>query len=214
MRLIDWSTQVYNRQVVIVKCHLSDYNRRNNILQAYGEPVARNITLIAHSMGNWVLMSGLALTRYYQDAEDRRAVKQVLSIAADINIEDLRRGLKSGLWHTNTISRVTLYFSESDRALYGSTLINWSATRVGADLRLEGFSGPSTGDRFDRIDCSSTGRAAGQLGHSYHVSSHPVRQDIGEVCKGTLARLRIERTIGYHPMVQPGLYRLLDCFAD
>ncbi|GAQ92148.1 hypothetical protein KFL_009320040, partial [Klebsormidium nitens] len=173
-----------------------------------GEPLVREIYLFAHSMGNQLLMNGLALTRDFP-IEDREALRQVVCLASDIDVEALRRGLKSGLWHINPTSRVTLYFSANDWALRGSTWINWSEVRVGADPRLEGFLPPAQQDRFDRVDCASVGNLI-DVGHSYHVSSHPVRMDLREVFQGTSAShpQRLGRTVKSADTPQPGLFQI------
>jgi esterase/lipase superfamily enzyme len=122
---------------------------------------AEHIHLIAHSMGNRVLIG--ALQRCLQartGADHPRAFGQIVFAAPDVDRDYFIAATES---MTGMADRLTLYASDSDRALQASQIMH-SAPRAGfagaTIVRLAGV---------DTIDMS--GVPADLLGHSYFASN-------------------------------------------
>jgi esterase/lipase superfamily enzyme len=122
---------------------------------------AEHIHLIAHSMGNRVLIG--ALQRCLQaraSADHARAFGQIVFAAPDVDRDYFIAATES---MTGMADRLTLYASDSDHALQASQVVH-SAPRAGfagdTIIRLAGI---------DTIDMS--GVPADLLGHSYFASN-------------------------------------------
>jgi len=125
------------------------------------------VHLLAHSMGNRVLLHGLA-----GDAWPNRKLGQVLFVAADVYVDmfsqQFPRIKDSGANYTS-------YASEKDRALLFSSLLH-KAERIGV---IHGA--PFVTDGLETIDATAvdTSLLGLGLGHSYFSDKRSLLTDIG-----------------------------------
>jgi esterase/lipase superfamily enzyme len=133
------------------------------------ESGAKNVSLIAHSMGN------LPLLRVLREIEPQlpKGVKldQIIMAAPDVD-----RNLFEQLTHKITrVGRgVTLYASRNDRAMSAARLVAGGIPRAG-DVPAEG---PIVLDGIDTIDVSSTSTDALMLNHSVYAERNALINDI------------------------------------
>lgn len=162
---------------------LAEADRIRRICQA-GDP-ARRMFLLAHSMGNWALQSGI--TQWVQGHEpDARIFDEAILAAADEQADSFTQvdGLRLG--HLRALARrISIYFSRNDLILGLSTAINLN--------RRLGFDGPDgradatlfPPNLFRLVDCtdvSDFGSAFDPLDtHQYYRLSPTVRDDIAAV---------------------------------
>lgn len=125
------------------------------------------VHLLAHSMGNRVLLHGLA-----GGAWPNRKLAQVLFVAADVYVDMFKQQFPrikdSGASYTS-------YASESDRALSVSSWLH-KAERIGAIREM-----PFVADGLETIDATAvdTSLLGLGLGHSYFSDKRSLLTDIG-----------------------------------
>lgn len=125
-----------------------------------------NVSIVAHSFGSRLLVGALAKNT------ERNRFRNIVMVAPDYSKErfDSKRGLIEGL-----ARRLTIYFAEDDIVLPISAAAN-------ADRKEKGTLGNQfigklfNSEKTDVIDSSGMGRTL--FGHSYHVTSPAVRDDI------------------------------------
>lgn len=147
-----------------------------DLLSDLGQGGAGPIYLIAHSMGNRVLVPTLAeLSREKAKVVD--SIARVIMAAPDVDADTFRLRWASDIL-TPWRSRTTLYASSTDIPLTASQQLN-GATRLGqagAELtRLDGL---------DTIDATNT--RTDFLGHSYFSDSSSVLSDIFHIIRNGL----------------------------
>ncbi len=125
------------------------------------------VHLLAHSMGNRVLLHGLA-----GDAWPNRKLAQVLFVAADVYVDLFRQQFPR---IRDAGANYTSYASQRDRALFFSALLH-RAERVGA---IDGT--PFTTDGLETIDATAvdTSVLGLGLGHGYFADQRSLLTDIG-----------------------------------
>jgi esterase/lipase superfamily enzyme len=137
------------------------------------ESGAKQIHLIAHSMGNRALTSALKELAARQSDGDRPAFDQVLLTAPDIDADVFKSEIAPAI--TRTAQRVTLYASSSDAALLLSKKLHGypRAGEAGGDLVIV--------PGMDTVDVTSVDTSL--LGHSYYGDSGSVLSDFVEVLR-------------------------------
>lgn len=125
------------------------------------------VHLLAHSMGNRVLLHGLA-----GDVWPNRKLGQVLFVAADVYVDMFRQQFPR---IKDSGANYTSYASEKDRALFFSSLLH-KAERIGV---INGM--PFVMDGLETIDATAvdTSLLGLGLGHSYFSDKRSLITDIG-----------------------------------
>lgn len=129
---------------------------------------ARDIYLVAHSMGNRILTRGVTTVVSDRFAEEMGLFRELIMIAPDIDADLFRHNLAPRLARTGI--HVTLYASSNDRALMASKAFN-GYPRAG-----DAGDGLVIVDGVETIDAS--GNSGGLLGHSYFAEDRAVMEDI------------------------------------
>lgn len=161
---VEWSKQ-------ILKEFISDFMAKNS---------AKNVYLIAHSMGNRPLTAAL-LSLFNEQPSLRARIKEVILAAPDIDAGIFKRDIAPGLVKAGR--PVTLYASSSDKALILSKIPN-SVPRAG-----DSGAGLVVVDGIETIDASNVDTSF--LGHSYFADTREVMMDIqGMFDQGLRARQR------------------------
>jgi esterase/lipase superfamily enzyme len=130
---------------------------------------ARQIHLIAHSMGNRALTSALRYLAY--EGDKRARFHQVVLTAPDIDAEVFKRDIAPAI--VKTAHHVTLYASSSDEALKLSKEVHGYPRAGDTDDELVVVPG------VDTIDVSAVDTSL--LGHSYYGNNDSVLADLFEL---------------------------------
>ncbi len=133
---------------------------------------AKNIYLIAHSMGNRALTRA-AIAFLTKNPDARMRLKEIILAAPDIDAEVFKRDIAPAL--ASSGSPVTLYASSTDVALIASKKFHGYARAGDSGKALLFASGIETVD--------ATGMDTGFLGHSYFADTRSVLGDIFELIK-------------------------------
>ena len=134
------------------------------------------VYVVAHSMGNRVLTRGLKAL-LDEDPGKRRAFKQIVLAAPDIDADVFRRDIAPGILGKGP--RVTLYASSNDRALAASRSLHGGYRRLG-----ESDKDIVVMRDLDTVDASSV--STDFLGHSYFGDSSTVMSDLVYVIQKSL----------------------------
>ena len=134
------------------------------------------VYVIAHSMGNRVLTRGLKAL-LDEDPGKRRAFKQIVLAAPDIDADVFRRDIAPGILGKGP--RVTLYASSNDMALAASRNLHGGYRRLG-----ESGNDIVVMRDLDTVDASSVSTEF--LGHSYFGDSSTVMSDLVYVIQKSL----------------------------
>ena len=124
----------------------------------------RQISVVAHSMGNRLLYAAMfALSQRIDPCAFR--FRAIFSIAADVPCDIFEEQKGGRLW-TRFAQQVYVYFAHFDFLLGGSRLIN------GSQVDRLGYAGPSVRlDNLTALDCSRINHQEDLLGgHSYQTS--------------------------------------------
>ena len=143
------------------------------------------IHIIAHSMGNRVVMKALA-TMPASDSAHSFRVRELALMAPDIDAAEFRR-LATAL--KSSADRVTLYASSGDAALKASaTLAGYSRAGEGGvhTVVMPGV--------VDTIDCSAVDTSLLGLGHSYYADNGTILSDLFRLIRGDSVRDRFRLT--------------------
>jgi esterase/lipase superfamily enzyme len=135
------------------------------------------VYVIAHSMGNRVLTRGLKAL-LDEDLSKRRAFKQIVLAAPDIDADVFRRDIAPSILGKGP--RVTLYASSNDKALAASRNIHGGYRRLG-----ESGNELVVMADLDTVDASSVSTEF--LGHSYFGDSSTVMSDLVYVIQKSLS---------------------------
>ena len=120
---------------------------------------AKQIHLIAHSMGNRALTSALERLSRRLEPDNTPIFNEVILAAPDIDAEIFRRDIAPAI--VKTARRVTLYASSNDRALAASKTVHGypRAGESGENIVIV--------DGIDTIDVSDINTS--MLGHDYYI---------------------------------------------
>ena len=129
---------------------------------------ASRIDILAHSMGNLVVLDSLASHRH---DDNPLGIAEILMAAPDVAQDSYRRIAAKV---RAAVSGMTLYASSVDRALAASKLIAGNIARAG-DVP-EG--GPVLVDGIDAIDVTAIGEELFDLGHSPYATKVSILNDI------------------------------------
>jgi esterase/lipase superfamily enzyme len=145
---------------------LSAHEFRGFLESLAGGPWSQ-VHLLAHSMGNRVLLHGLA-----GDVWPNRKLAQVVFVAADVYVDLFRQQFPR---IRDAGANYSSYASQRDRALFFSALLH-RADRVGA---IDGT--PFITDGLETIDATAvdTSVLGLGLGHSYFADQRSLLTDIG-----------------------------------
>jgi esterase/lipase superfamily enzyme len=135
------------------------------------------VYVIAHSMGNRVLARGFKAL-LDEDLNKRRAFKQIVLAAPDIDADVFRRELGPAILGKGP--RVTLYASSNDKALQLSRTAHGGYRRLG-----ESGDGIVVMRDLDTVDASNVSTEF--LGHSYFGDSSTVMSDLVYVIQKSLS---------------------------
>lgn len=134
---------------------------------------AKDIYVVAHSMGNRVLARGMTALAEVRSQADLAKFREMVMIAPDIDADVFRNNLAPRLARTGI--HITLYASSNDRALMASKAFN-GYPRAG-----DAGKGLVIVDGVETIDASAA--SAGLLGHSYFAEDRRIMEDIFSLLK-------------------------------
>lgn len=137
------------------------------IIKIHAESGAKQIHLIAHSMGNHALLGAMLRPKMQQAIKDGLRFGQVILAAPDVETETFKKdvGVFAGI-----SDRVSLYVSDGDLALT-------SSKKLAADLPRAGLRPPVVVVKtIDTIDVSSTNLTL--LGHAFVSEEIDVLNDM------------------------------------
>ena len=138
---------------------------------------ASHVHLIAHSMGNPLLLKALALLKQRPDGAGLH-IGQVLLAAPDMDAQDFTAAIPL---LRDVAAGITLYASASDRALVVSRLVNGAANpRAG----FVGREGPVVVEGVDTADISAASPDILSLNHNAFAESAVLLGDIGKLLHG------------------------------
>ncbi|MGV6858484.1 MAG: alpha/beta hydrolase [bacterium] len=151
---------------------------------------AEDINLVAHSMGNRILVRGLLDLSREIPPKKLKLFKEVVMIAPDIDADVFRQGLAPKLQQTGI--PLTLYASSSDNAILASKVVHGYPRLGDAGDHLVIIDG------IDTIDASGAG---GALGHSYFAEDRRIMADIFSLLQ---TGQRANRRFGLTPKTSRG----------
>ena len=126
-----------------------------------------NIYLIAHSMGNRLLINALVNLAKEMKFDNKR-IKEIILVAPDIDISIFKRDYAPYL--TDKGIPITLYLSSSDNALIASKIVH-------GNIRVGSFSkSPLIMKGIETIDATNANTDI--LGHSYFGNSRSIADDV------------------------------------
>ena len=155
----------------------ADYDRSRAAARAFNQFLdlvkqragLSRIHIVAHSMGNRLVANAL-LDRWSEGRKDK-FLEQLVMAAPDVSAEDFRDQFVTTL--PQLAKRVTLYVSDNDKALRGSTGLRDGIPRAGL---LEGGLMEVTEPGFEVVD--ATPLPADFLDHSYYSTNRSMLADI------------------------------------
>jgi len=154
-----------------------DYS--NILKQVSSDFSVKRITIVAHSMGNRLLMALLQDISKFENST-RSKFKEIIFAAPDIDSQIFCQRVPAALKTMNATG--TLYASSNDLAIQISEKVS-SFPRAGATT-----DGVLTSPNIISIDASATNTSL--IGHSYYADSVSVISDLMESIKGVTPRLR------------------------
>ncbi len=152
---------------------------------------AEGINLVAHSMGNRILVHGLLDVANDLPPNTLRLFKEIVMIAPDLDANVFEHDLAPKLIRTNI--PVTLYASSNDRAILASKMVHGHPRLGDAGENLVVVDGLET------IDASNVSARA--LGHSYFAEDPRIMADLFALFK---TGKRADRRFGLAPKVHNG----------
>lgn len=145
----------------------SEANLKDFLLEHAQNSGARDIYLIAHSMGNRAL-TGALKSLFAAHPEMKGRFKEIILTAPDIDADIFKRDLAPAL--AAGCDKITLYVSDGDKALLASKQVHGYA-RAG-----DSATGVVLAPGIETVDAS--GLDTSFLEHSYFAESHSVLKDI------------------------------------
>lgn len=131
------------------------------------KPCIKAINVMAHSMGNRVLMQTLAHTASLHNGQTQQLFRNTFMVAADVENEVLERG-ELGESIVDASKNVTVYFANDDWSMPASKVANLKNRTLS---RRMGLTGPESmkrvGKRVYEVDCDEFNNQIDLKGHSY-----------------------------------------------
>jgi esterase/lipase superfamily enzyme len=153
------------------------------------------VNLLCHSMGNYVLRAGLqAIRTENPELLERQIFSDVILVAADEDADSLERDDKLRLI-TRLASRVTVYHTERDGALWTSDKIKFNPDRLGRRGPASISATPDNVFAVDVSDVIEPDRASRY--HNYHRTVPVVGRDIAALLDG--GELTLRQPMSLHP---------------
>lgn len=156
----------------------SNYSRdaMEGLLQALAaEPSVKEVSILAHSMGNWVTLEALRQMAI-RDRKIAPKIKNVMLAAPDVDVEVARTQI-AGMGPNRP--RFTLFTSQDDRALAFSRRLWGSTARLGAiDPTQEPYKSALARYNIDAFDLTSE-QGTDRLNHGKFAESPDVVRFIG-----------------------------------
>jgi esterase/lipase superfamily enzyme len=148
-----------------------------SVLQSLArDPQVGEISILAHSMGNWLTMEALRQMAI-RDGHVAPKIKNLMLAAPDVDVDVFKRQLAD--IGPNSV-QVTLFVSQDDRALALSARVWGGAPRLGAiNPELEPNRSDLAADRIAVVDLTKL-RAGGGLNHAKFAESADVVSLIGQ----------------------------------
>ena len=138
---------------------------------------ASHVHLIAHSMGNPLLLRALALLKEGPGWADLH-IGQVILAAPDMDAQEFAAAIPL---LRDVAAGITLYASASDRALVVSRLVNGAANPRAGSVGPEG---PVVVEGIDTADITATSPDILSLNHNAFAESPVLLEDIGKLLHG------------------------------
>lgn len=154
------------------------------------DPCLKRMHVLAHSMGNRVLMKGLQhWSKHVGRGEIPFLFKNVFMMAADIPNESLEKG-EEGSEITKAAGRVMVYYANDDAAMVASKVSNVKNRVLSRRL---GHTGPEqmsrVPDNVYSLNCDAFNNKFDLKGHTYFL-----RKDSGELSPAFLHVMHMIRT--------------------
>ncbi len=154
-----------------------------------------NVSVIAHSMGNIVVLDALA---GHSKTKDPFSISNFIMAAPDIDKDQFMEMVPQA---KKVVSKMTLYASSSDRALKVSKMLARGIARAG-DISGDA---PIMLPEIESIDVTNVGDEFLGLNHNTFASTRSVMNDIGLLLKG-MASPRLSEVRGMPLNVPPPQY--------
>jgi len=158
-----------------------------NFLQDVGEKTNKNIHVVAHSMGTYILMNSLAIlnervnqdssilaTRRYEN--NGKIFGQIILAAPDIAQDDYHNNF-SKYEFSNIAEKITLYSSENDHVLDASRIMNYFVEGTSQARLGDSSAGFVVIDGMDTIDTRQE-ISPQFFGHSFYANYRGLVSDI------------------------------------
>jgi esterase/lipase superfamily enzyme len=142
---------------------------------------ARRVHVIAHSMGNRLVVETLRKLSYHVQSEQLPKFSQVILTAPDIDADYFRAAIAPRL--VQTAERITVYSSSRDLALRASSFVNRLGRRRLGEAGTELMTFPEYRS-IEVVDASQVDTGLFSLRHSYHADSPTVLGDLRLVLSG------------------------------
>ncbi len=168
---------------------------------AYAEPVLEallkdlassgiRVDIVAHSMGNRLVLGALSSFAERGDAIQSRFIGQLVLAAADVGVEpvndDFLHLLRNAMAYAQ---RTTIYASAGDAVLVISKTAHGGVARAGREPQSDRqYQTLASAPIVDTIDASDA--PGDTLGHSYYALSYEAISDIAQVLAGVAAKDR------------------------
>lgn len=151
----------------------SQHNLKQFLLEHAQQSEAKDIYLIAHSMGNRALTRAVAAL-FSEHPELRGRFKEIILTAPDIDADVFKRDIAPKL--TVGCDKITLYVSDGDMALLASKKLHGNYSRLGDSAEgIRIFNGIETVD--------ASGLDTSFLEHSYFAEIGTVLSDIRKLVR-------------------------------
>jgi esterase/lipase superfamily enzyme len=151
----------------------SQHNLKRFLLEYAQKSEAQDIYLIAHSMGNRALTRALSAL-FTEHPEMRGRFKEIILTAPDLDAEVFKEQIAPKL--VDGCDKITLYVSNSDKALLASKKLHGNYPRVG-----DSSDGIRVVGGIETVDAS--GLDTSFLEHSYFAEIDTVLSDIRKVVR-------------------------------
>jgi esterase/lipase superfamily enzyme len=138
------------------------------------DPEVKEITVLAHSMGNWVTLEALRQMAI-RDGKVAEKIRSVLLAAPDVDIDLAREHVRAMGEHR---PHIALFVSQDDRALALSRKV-WGSPRLGSiDPDQEPFKSALERERIEVINLTGVS-SPDQLRHGTFAQNPQIVQLIG-----------------------------------
>lgn len=139
------------------------------------DPQVSEISILAHSMGNWVTMEALR-TMALREGKVNGKIGNIMLASPDVDVDVFRTQMRAlGDDHP----AMTLFVSRDDKALQWSTFVWGDVPRLGViDPTQEPFKSDLASENIQVVDLSDV-KASGGMGHSKFADQPDVVRSIG-----------------------------------